>query len=320
MRSPDKFKNALFHSGTFHGCVLILILGVIPFISSNPYFLRMAVLTFIFSILAMSLSLLLDFTGIISLGHAAFFGIGAYITGVLSTKMNLPFLLCLPISAVAAIIVALAFGFLAFKTLKGLYFALASWALGEIFYSIYSNVEYLGGTNGIRAIPAPSIIGFTILSDISFYYFTLLFAILTLISIELIVKSRIGRAFVGIREDPMVAGVMGVNIYLFQIFSFAIAAFYAGIAGNLYAYYEMFISPNSFTVWESIILLCMVLVGGRHSIIGSAVGAAVFTFLPEVLRAVGEYRMVVYGCILLITILFKPKGLIPPYYFLNRKE
>jgi len=312
-------RYPFFNSGIFYGCMLVLFLGLVPVIFSNPYFLRMAILTFIFSILTMSLSLLLDFTGIISLGHGAFFGIGAYTTGILCTKMESPFLLSLPISGVVAIIVAIAFGALTFRTLKGLYFTLASWAMGEIAVSIYMNVEYLGGTNGIRAIPLPSIMGFTISSDISFYYFTLIFAILTLISIELIVLSRIGRAFIGIREEPVVAGVMGVNVYLFQILSFATAAFYAGMAGNLYAYYESFISPKSFTVWESIFLLCMVIVGGRRSIIGSVVGAAIFTFLPELLRVVGEYREIIYGCILLATILFRPTGLIPAYHFLSRR-
>ena len=319
MRNTSKAERHLFNSGIFYGCMLVLFLGLVPVIFSNPYFLRMAILTFIFSILTMSLSLLLDFTGIISLGHAAFFGIGAYTTGILCTKMEFPFLLSLPMSAAVAIIVAVAFGALTFRILKGLYFTLASWALGEIFCSIYMNVEYLGGTNGVRAIPLPSIMGFTISSDVSFYYFTMIFAILTLISIELVVLSRIGRAFIGIREEPVVAGVMGVNVYSFQILSFATAAFYAGIAGSLYAYYESFISPKSFTVWESIMLLCMVLVGGRYSLIGSAVGAAIFTFLPEVLRVVGEYREVVYGLVLLVTILFRPKGLIPPYYFLRRR-
>jgi branched-chain amino acid transport system permease protein len=320
MRSSNNFENSFFHSRTLHGLLIIAIIAIIPFISSNPYFLRLAVLTFIYSILSMSLSLLLDFTGIISLGHAAFFGIGAYATGILSTKMGLSFWLIIPIGAMVTAIIAFLFGLLTFKFLKGLYFALASWALGEILCSIYMNVDFFGGTNGIRGIPEPAILGFKISSDLSFYYFAMIFSIFTLISIERLLLSRIGRAWVAIREDQTVAGVMGINILLFQVMSFSIAAFYAGIAGSLYAYYEIFISPKIFTVWESIALLCMVLVGGRKSLLGSVVGAAIFTFLPEVLREVGQYRMIVYGVILLVTILFRPKGLIPPYHFLSARE
>jgi branched-chain amino acid transport system permease protein len=320
MRNSNKSEKSFFHSKILYGCILIVFIGVIPFIYSNPYFLRLAVLTFIYSILTMSLSLLLDFAGIISLGHAAFFGIGAYATGILSTKMGLPFWFILPVGALFPIIIAFLFGLLTFKSLKGLYFALACWALGEILCSIYMNVDYLGGTNGIRGIPEPTVVGFAISSDISFYYLTMIFAIFTLISIELLLLSRIGRAWMSIREDQIVAGVMGVNVFSLQILAFSVSAFYAGIGGGLYAYYESFIHPRIFNVWESIILLCMVLVGGRKSLIGAMVGAAIFTFLPEVLREVGKYRMVVYGLILLVTILFRPKGLIPPYYFLKLKE
>jgi len=320
MRSSNNSENSFFHSKTIYGLLIIAIISIIPFISSNPYFLRLAVLTFIYSILSMSLSLLLDFTGIVSLGHAAFFGIGAYATGIMSTKIGLPFWFILPIGALITAIIAFLFGLLTFKFLKGLYFALASWALGEILCSIYMNVNFFGGTNGIRGIPEPTILGFAISSDLSFYYFAMIFSIFTLISVERLLLSRIGRAWVAIREDQTVAGVMGINVLLFQVMSFSMSAFYAGIAGSLYAYYEVFISPRIFTVWESIALLCMVLVGGRKSLLGSVVGAAIFTFLPEVLRGVGQYRMIVYGVILLVTILFRPKGLIPPYHFLKAKE
>jgi branched-chain amino acid transport system permease protein len=298
--------------------VIIAIALLIPLVYPEPYFLRLAVLTFIYSILAMSLNLLLGFTGIISLGHAAFFGIGAYTTGVLSTTMGMPFLFNLPASAIASAMIAFLYGALVLKSLKFLYFALASWGLGEILIALYMNVGYLGGTVGIRGIPEPTIFGFILSSDIRFYYLTLIFAILTLISLELLILSRIGRAWVAIRENEVVAGVMGIHIYYFQLISLIVSSFYAGMAGSLYAYYETYISPGSFAIWESIVLICMVLVGGRRSLIGSAVGAALLTFLPEVLRQIGEYRMLVYGFILLFTILFKPRGLIPPYYFFEK--
>jgi len=317
MKNLNKFINFFIRTKLLHG-LLPVILFLIPIFYSDPYFLRLAVLTFIYAILAMSLNVLLGFTGMISLGHAAFFGIGAYATGVLSTKMDLPFLLILPASGIAPVVIAFLFGLLVLRSLKFLYFSLASWGMGEILHALYMNIDYLGGSVGIRGIPELTIFGFTISSDLSFYYFTLFFVILTLISLELLILSRIGRGWEAIRENEVVAGVMGVNVFYFQLISLTISSFYAGIAGSFYAYYETYISPESFTIWESIILLCMVLVGGRRSLIGSTVGAAIFIFLPEVLREVGEYRMIVYGIVLLITILFKPKGLIPPYFFLKR--
>jgi branched-chain amino acid transport system permease protein len=299
--------------------ILVSVITLAPVAYSGSYFLRLMVLTFIYSILALSLSLLLNFTGIISLGQAAFFGIGAYVTGVLSTKIGLPFWVVLPIAAMAACVIAVLFGLLTFRSIKGLYFALASWALGEILCSIYMNVNYLGGNNGIRGIRSPSIFGFEILSDLSYYYFTICFVILSYASIELLLSSRIGRAWIAIKEDDIAAGVMGVNVYLFRVLALAIASFFAGIGGCLYAYYEAFICPTMFSVGESIIILCMVLIGGRGSLFGAIVGAAIFTFLPEALREFGSYRMVIYGLILLITILFRPKGLVPPFIVFGAK-
>jgi|WetSurMetagenome_2_1015567.scaffolds.fasta_scaffold12806_5 branched-chain amino acid transport system permease protein len=309
------FKNIL-HYKRVTNCIILAALFIAPLITSDPYFMRLAVLTLIYSILSMSLCLLIDFTGIVSLGHAALFGIGAYVTAILGTKTGLPFWFILPISAISSSLIASFFGFITFKSLKGIYFALASWALVEILRAVYMNVDFFGGTNGIRGIPEPTIFGFSITSDVSFYYFALFFSILSLVSIERLLISRIGRAWMAIREDQIVAGVMGVNVFLFQIVSFGVSAFYAGIGGSIYAYYEIYISPNVFSIWESIFLVCMVLVGGKKSLPGAIVGAAIFTILPELLRGVGQFRMIIYGLILFLTIIYRPKGLIPPYWFL----
>jgi len=301
-----------------YACLIISLL-LLPILFPQPYLIRMAVLVFIYAILAMSLNLLLGFTGIISLGHAAFYGIGAYTTGVLSTKFDLPFLLNFPASMIASALVALIFGIIVLRSLKFLYFALASWGLGEILIAIYMNVDYLGGVVGIRAIPEPAILGFVLSSDIYFYYLGLFLVVLSLISIEVLVVSRVGRAWEAVRENETVAGVIGINVYTYQVLAFVIASVYAGAAGSLYAYYERYISPHSFSIWESIIIVCMVLLGGKRSLIGSVVGAGILVLLPEILRGVGELRMLIYGFILLFTILFKPKGLVPPYYFSNNK-
>lgn len=313
-------EHSLLKSRAIQGVLLVAAASAFPLFCSNPYYLRLGVLTFIYSILSMSLGLLLDYAGIISLGHAAFFGIGAYVTGVVSTKAGVPFWVVLPASAAVSAAIAALFGVLTLKTLKGVYFALASWALVEILCSVYMNVEFFGGTNGIRGIPEPSFLGFSISSDAAYYYFTLIFSIITLLSIERLLLSRVGRAWMAIREDHVVAGVMGIDVFSFQIMALVVSSLYAGMAGSLYAYYEIFISPRVFSVWESISLLCMVLVGGRRSLLGAVVGAAIFTILPEVLRGVGQYRMIVYGVILLITILFRPRGLVPPYHFLKARE
>lgn len=320
MKSYDGLAMSFFGTKGIKIGMIITILLCVPLFYSSTYFLRLAVMTLIYAILAISLNLLLGFSGIISMGHAAFFGIGAYTTGVLSTRLGFPFWFIFPASAVTPVIIALLIGSLTLRSLKELYFGLASWGIGEIIYAIYVNVEYLGGTNGIRGIPEPAFLGFTISSDLSFYYLAFVFAAFSFLSLELLILSRIGRAWLAIRENAVVAGVMGVDVFKFQLMALCISAFYAGIAGSLYAYYETYISPGTFTIWESIVIICMVLVGGRRSLIGSTVGAGIFTFLPEVLRGVGQYRMVIYGFVLLFIILFKPKGLVPPYFLLKRAE
>ena len=320
MKSSRRNREGLWFDKRLLAGVFVLILCAFPLFVGNPYLMRLAILVFIFSILSMSLNLLLGFTGIISLGHAAFFGVGAYATAVLSTKLHQPFLLVLPVSAIAPTVLALVFGLITLRALKELYFALAVWGLGEILYAVYVNTGFLGRTNGIGGIPAPGAAGFTISSDMGFYYLSLVFALVTLVSLELIIVSRIGRAFIAIRENETVAGIMGIDALKYQVLSLAVSSFYAGIAGSLYAYYETYISPGSFTIWESIVLVCMVLVGGRQSLLGSAFGALILIAIPELLRELGEYRMLIYGAIMFLVIMFRPKGLIPPVYFLKASE
>lgn len=244
MKNSNANHEAFYTSHSFVGCVILLILLLIPLGYANPYFLRLAVLTFIYCILTVSLSLLLDFTGVISLGQAAFFGIGAYATGVLSTKMGLGIWLTLPSSGVVAAVIAALFGVVTLKSLKGIYFALASWALVEVLCSVYMNVDFFGGTNGIRGIPEPVVFGLQIATDTSFYYLTLIFAVAALLCVERLLSSRHGRAWMAIREDQTVAAVMGINVLSCQIMSLAIAGLLAGLAGSLYAYYEVLLAQG----------------------------------------------------------------------------
>lgn len=297
-------------------CIVAIATLAIPVVYPSPYLLRLMVLIFIYSILTMSLNVLAGYAGMISLGHAAFFGLGAYTTAVMSAKMGLPFVLCFFASALVPPIIAAVYGAIVLRSLRYIYFTLASWGLLEILNSIYLNVSYLGGPNGIRGIQDIVILGIRIGSDIPFFYFSFVFAALTLISCELLVLSRVGRAWTAIRENEVVAGVMGIKSYRYQLLAFVISSCFAGIAGSLYAYYESFISPVSFSVWESIFLFCMLLVGGRRSLIGSVVGTAIFVLLPEVLRGIGDYRMIIYGVVLLVVIMFKPAGLIPQRFII----
>lgn len=297
-------------------CMVAVATLAIPVVYPAPYLLRLMVLIFIYSILSISLNVLAGYAGMISMGHAAFFGLGAYTTAVMSVRMGLPFVPCFFASALIPAVIAAVFGVIVLRSLRYLYFTLASWGLLEILFAIYMNVTYLGEGTGIPRIPEIVILGIRIGSDISFFYFTFVFAILTLISCELLILSRVGRAWAAIRENEVVAGVMGIDAFRYQLRALVITSCFAGIGGSLFAYYESFVSPVSFTVWESIFLICMVLVGGRRSLIGSVVGAAIFVLLPEILRGIGDYRMIVYGVILLVVILFKPTGLVPQRYII----
>ena len=284
---------------------------VMPYLLPNQYFVQVLDLICIFILLGTELNLLLGYTGQISLGQAAFFGIGAYVAALLNTTFNLPFLVVLP----AAMLVAALFGvILAIPALKvkGSYLALVTIGFGEIIRMVLVNwIEVTKGPSGIVGIQAPSLFGFEFATLDKYYYLILFFVVIGFWYQQALVHSRTGRAFIAIREDDQVAELTGINITEYKIKAFVLSAVYSAVAGVLYAMMIRYVSPDSFTANDSSIILWTVCIGGMGSLFGSILGATVMIFLPELLRSLGDMRLVINGVILLIVIIRYPGGLTP---------
>jgi branched-chain amino acid transport system permease protein len=289
---------------------------IIPMVITESYHLHLVNITYIYIILALSLGLIVGFIGELSLGHAAFFAIGAYTSALITKDLGLSFWITLPIAIAFAAFIGFLVGYPSLK-LKGPFFAITTLAFGEIIRLVINNLEELTrGAMGLPGIQPPNPITIPGLFAIdfydrrAFYYLILLFVFITIIIIYRIIYSRVGRAFIAIREDEVLAKSIGINAMRYKIIAFVIASAMAGLAGCLYAHYFLFISPVSFDVAQSINVVLMVIIGGSNSILGPILGAFLITLLPEILRAIAEYRMVIYGAILVFAIIFMPEGIV----------
>jgi branched-chain amino acid transport system permease protein len=284
------------------------------------YFLHILVITGIYIILTLSLNLVVGYTGLASLGHAAFSCIGAYTSALLALNYGVSPWLGLLIGACAAAILGIFIGAPSLR-LKGDYLALATFGLGVIVYSIAKNwVAVTRGPMGLPGVPAFSIASFQFSGVWQYLAIVAVFVFITYFVIRRVVNSPFGRILRAIREDETAALAVGKDVNRYKIIVFVIGAFFAGIAGSLYAHYITFIDPSSFTVMESITILLMVVFGGMGSIGGSFVGAAVLVILPEMLRFVGmpssiaaPLRQIVYGLLLIVLMLYRPQGILGKY-------
>jgi branched-chain amino acid transport system permease protein len=289
---------------------IITLLMLAPQFITNLYHLQVMTFIGIYVILALSLNLLNGYVGLLSIGHAAFYGIGAYASAKLMMVLNFPFLL----SMAGAGLVAGACGYLIAKPtlrLSGIYMTLATLGFNIIFFLVLQNwMSFTNGPLGIMDIPPPEIFGYVVTTRAGYYYLVLVLVLITITSMHRLINCRFGRALVAIRENELAAEAMGVNTTGYKIQAFVLAAFYAGIAGSFYAHFVKFISPDSFYIYESFILLAMLAFGGQGNLIGPVVGAAVLLVIPEVFRFLQEYRMFVYGSVLIIMMLVRRQGLL----------
>lgn len=297
---------------------LLILAGLIylPWTVKNPYFLHIIIISGIFVLLASSLNLITGYTGRLNLGHAAFYGIGAYSSTLLVMKLGISVWLAMPLAGLITVFFGILIGIPCLK-LKGSYLAITTLAFGEITRLAMMNLVTLtNGPLGIRGIPSPPPIIFwnsaliSFESKTSYYYLLLALCLVCLLIIKRLLNSQIGKTFLAIREDEVRAGTVGIDTTQIKIMNFALGAFFAGIAGSFYAHYVRFISPDSFTLNETFTILTMVVVGGLGTFYGPIVGGVIFTFLPEFLRAIAEYRMMIYGLMMSVAIIFMPEGII----------
>jgi branched-chain amino acid transport system permease protein len=281
---------------------------VLPWIESDKFVLHVLSLIAIASIVAMGLQVLLGYSGQLSIGQAAFYGIGAYTSALMTTKLGLPFPLALLGAGIAAAVASLLM--VPITRLTGAYLAVATLGFSIIVYLFLKNEEWLtGGSYGFISIPRAALFGYVLRDPIYSYYLNVGVAAIVYLTFARIEGSRFGRAINAIRQDPDAARASGLRVTLLKSECFVIAAFVAGLAGSLYAHEVRYLAPNDFTFWKSIEILIMVVIGGVGSLAGAILGAAVVVGLPEFLRGIGDYRMLVFGAILIATMLFGEGGL-----------
>lgn len=292
----------------FIALTVIVMLG--PLLIHEGYLLNVMIFVGIHTILALALNLLLGYAGQISLGQAGFFGLGAYISGILTASHGINPWLAMLAAAVVVTLLAFMVGFPILK-LKGHYLAMATLGLGIIIYIVFNEaVEHTGGPSGLSGIPNLSIAGFNFDTDLKNYYLIWVFTLLAMGFSLNLVHSRIGRALRAIHDSEVAARVMGVNARLLKVQIFALSAGLSAVAGSLYAHTMTFVAPASFGFNFSVELVTMVIIGGLASIYGSLLGAALLTVMPELLRAFQDYDIIVYGLMLVLMTMYMPGGLV----------
>jgi branched-chain amino acid transport system permease protein len=286
---------------------LCLLLACAAPLGLNGYGLYLLTLTGIFALVALGLNLLTGYAGQISLCHASLFGVGAYATAILTQKAGWPYLVAL----FAGALLTTAIGALAAVPalrLKNIYLAIATLGFGVVLQKIIFEWRSLTGGGGGLALTPPTIAGYE-LSATGLYYLTLAFMTLGLIGAWNVSRGRTGRALLVIRESEIAAGSLGIHAPRYKVTVFAISAFYAAIAGGLFAYLVRYINPESFSVGLSISFLSMVVIGGLGTIGGSIVGAVFYVIVPELLRGIKDAPGLVFGLLLVVVMVFMPQGL-----------
>jgi branched-chain amino acid transport system permease protein len=285
----------------------------VPLWLPSPYHLHVLIMAGVFTILALSLNLLLGYTGQLSLGHAAFFGIGAYASALLTLRLEWSFWLALPAAAAVAGLAGWAIGRLALK-LRGAYFVLVSISFAGVISLVSVNwMDLTNGPLGLPGVPAPALGPWSLRAKSAYYYLVLAAAALAWLVCRRLVHSRLGRACLALRENEPLAESVGVDVTHTLVVAAVVSAAMAGVAGSLYAHYTRFVSPEVFLFSYTVTMVVMVVAGGKGTLAGPVVGAVLFTALPEALReaVAWQWQMLAYGVVLVLLLFFLPRGIVP---------
>lgn len=306
---------------------LLVIFFVICPIVLDDYYLSIINLIAIAVVGALGLNILLGYTGQISIGHAAFMSVGAYTAANLATKLDLPFWLSLPAGGAMAALIGVIVGMPSLR-IKGLYLAIATLAAQFIIEWVINHTPAIsGGAQASIEVPPPSLFGYELKSQRELYFFLMFFAALAIVATLNLVRSRVGRAFIAVRDQDIAAEIIGVNVYRTKLLAFAISSFYAGVAGVLYTYYLGIATYEQFQLVTSIDFLAMVIIGGLGSVLGSVYGAVFVTLLPIVIRifmesvgtlfvdeavlaqVIAQLRLIIFGGLIIFFLVIEPEGL-----------
>ena len=288
--------------------VLVIALAAAPLGLKN-YGVYLLTLWCVYVMAGMGLNLTVGYAGQMSIGHAAFLGIGAYTAAILM-KAGLSFWLVLPLAALNCFVVGLVIGFPALRV-QHHYLAFATLGFNMLVYLFFRNEEWLtGGTFGISGIQRPALAGFSLDAPLRFFYFTLVSTIVLAAFLGWIIRSPWGRAFAALRDNPIRAESLGVNIMAYTLLAFAIGAAFAGVAGAYFAALVQFIEPGPFHLTTSLMMLLMVIVGGSGRFFGPMLGAAIVILLPEWLRFMKDWYLVIFGLLVVAMMVWLPGGLL----------
>ncbi|HET6561622.1 MAG TPA: branched-chain amino acid ABC transporter permease [Marmoricola sp.] len=301
--------SALLES-RFLGLFGFAIAVLAPFVSATNYSLSVMTSALLFVMLAVGLNIVVGYCGLLDLGYAAFFAIGAYTSGILATRLDWPLLATIPVVLLAAVLAGVVIGGPTLR-LRSDYLAIVTLGFGEIIRITANNLDITGGPSGIYGIPGIAIGGLDLSGPVAFYYTCVVVVSLAVVGASRLGRSRIGRAWRFIREDEDAAEAMGINTYTAKLAAYIGGAIWGGLAGILFGAQLTAISPQSFTfLWSALILMAVVL-GGMGSTPGVVVGAVLVSVLPELLRGAADYRYFVFGVLLIVVMIFRPEGLWP---------
>ena len=291
------------------GLAFVVLVILPPFYTS--YWITLSTQMLIYGILAMSLDILLGYTGLSSFGHAAFFGSAGYVVGILATRYKMGFLTCLVSSIAVTTFISMIFGLLVAHA-SGVYFLIITLALGMTLWGLgFRWVTMTGGDNGISGIPRPDLgLPLSLKDPLTFYYFILIFFLICLLLMTLFVRSPFGHSLKGVRESESRMRVLGYHTWFHKYLSYIAAAFFGSIAGALWAYFDGFISPFNMDLTASIEIILMVILGGPGTLVGPALGAGIIVFLKNFISAYTQRWLLILGTIYILTIFYAPQGLV----------
>jgi len=317
----EKLIASFLKEKNFSVITVIILVCILPFFDRGAYSLHLCILIFLYSAVVIGLNFQMGMIGMVNFATAAFFGVGAYTTALVTTNLHIPIFIGILLGGIIASFFGLFLGIPTLRT-RDYYLSLVTIAFQFIFITLVVNLGFTGGPDGVRGIPIMSIFGYSFSSpiniygikfpyQINFYYLSFGLLLLILLISNRIYNSRIGLSWNAIRENQLAAACQGINLVYAKLLAFSLGALFAGLVGAVYTHYITFISPNNFSFNVSLMFICMLIFGGMDSILGIIIGTSILVILPEKLRGLSEYSALIYGAIILIMLIFRPQGLIP---------